>query len=129
MTVVAALAAIPKGLREPPLAEHRSLVQDYAEYRWSPRELSGGKFCEVVYTIIDGFSKGSYATKPAKPKDFVSACRALESRSNLPRSLQILVLRILPALYEVRNNRGVGHAGGDVQPNHMDATLVISVCN
>ena len=30
------------------------------------------------------------------------------------------------ALYEVRNNRGVGHVGGDVDPNHMDATLVVA---
>ena len=36
---------------------------------------------------------------------------------------------MLPALYEVRNNRGVGHAGGDVDPNHMDATVVLSTCN
>jgi hypothetical protein len=36
---------------------------------------------------------------------------------------------MLPALYEVRNRRGVGHAGGDVDPNHMDATLVVSMCN
>jgi hypothetical protein len=36
---------------------------------------------------------------------------------------------MLPALYEVRNNRGVGHVGGDVDPNHMDATLVSSMCN
>jgi len=34
--------------------------------------------------------------------------------------------RILIAVYEVRNNRGVGHVGGDVNPNRMDATFVIS---
>ncbi|HEV2263227.1 MAG TPA: hypothetical protein VGR79_01710 [Stellaceae bacterium] len=32
-------------------------------------------------------------------------------------------------MYEVRNNRGVGHVGGEVDPNHMDATLVVSMCN
>ena len=26
--------------------------------------------------------------------------------------------------YEIRNNRGVGHVGGDVDPNHMDAEAV-----
>jgi hypothetical protein len=31
------------------------------------------------------------------------------------------------ALYEIRNNRGVGHVGGDVDPNHMDAVLVLSM--
>ena len=28
-------------------------------------------------------------------------------------------------LYEIRNNRGVGHAGGEVDPNEMDATAVL----
>jgi len=40
-----------------------------------------------------------------------------------------LIPRALPALYEVRNNRGVGHVGGDVDPNHMDATFVVSTVN
>jgi hypothetical protein len=36
---------------------------------------------------------------------------------------------MLPALYEVRNNRNVGHTGGDVDPNHMDSVAVLSKCN
>lgn len=129
MDVTKALADIPKGLRTPLLQEYRSITANYAEHRWSPSALSGGKFCEIVYTILDGHAKGSYQAKPSKPKDFVSACRKLENNTSVPRSFQILIPRMLPALYEVRNNRGVGHAGGDVDPNHMDATLVISMCN
>ncbi len=91
--------------------------------------MSGGHFCEIVYTIIDGFGTGSYASSPSKPANFVNACRALESRSHVPRSFQILIPRALPALYEIRNQRGVGHVGGDVDPNHMDATLVLNMCN
>jgi hypothetical protein len=59
----------------------------------------------------------------------VSACRKLESYKHVPRSFQILIPRTLPSLYEVRNNRGVGHVGGDVDSNHMDATFVASVSN
>lgn len=46
----------------------------------------------------------------------------------MPRSFQILVPRFLPALYEIRNNRGVGHVGGDVDSNQMDATAAVSLC-
>jgi hypothetical protein len=45
----------------------------------------------------------------------------------VPRSVQILIPRLIPALYEVRNNRGVGHTGGEVDPNHMDAVLVLQM--
>ena len=34
---------------------------------------------------------------------------------------------MLTALYEIRNNRGVGHVGGDVDPNLMDATAVVAM--
>lgn len=34
---------------------------------------------------------------------------------------------MLIALYEIRNNRGVGHVGGDVDPNHMDALCVLDM--
>lgn len=123
------LAAIPSPLRDPLLEEYRSIVQNFFERRWSPAELSGGKFSEIVYTILDGHAKKLYAAAPAKPANFVAACRALENNSGVPRSFQILIPRLLPALYEIRNNRGVGHIGGDVDPNHMDATAVLSNAN
>jgi hypothetical protein len=126
---MSALNDIPDGLRLPLLAEYQSIVQNYAEHRWTPSELSGGRFCEVVYTILRGYAEGSYAASPGKPDDFVSACRKLENNTNVPRSFRILIPRLLPALFEVRNNRGVGHVGGDVDPNHMDALFVLSNCN
>jgi hypothetical protein len=123
------LTAIPSTLRDPLLDEYKSIVQNFFERRWSPAELSGGKFSEIVYTILDGHAKKLYAAAPAKPANFVGACRALENNTGVSRSFQILIPRLLPALYEIRNNRGVGHAGGDVDPNHMDATAVLSSAN
>jgi hypothetical protein len=129
MIAGAPLAGIPRALRDPLLLEYESIVQNYAEHRWSPSELSGGRFCEVVYTVLDGHAKQAYAAAPAKPTNFPAACKALEQNGHAPRSFQILIPRLLPALYEVRNNRGVGHVGGDVDPNHMDATFVVTSCN
>ena len=129
ITPASALSAIPSGLRDPLLAEYRSITRHYAEHRWRPSELSGGIFCEIIYTILDGHAKGAYAASPSKPANFPEACRRLENNKDVPRSFQILIPRALPALYEIRNNRGVGHAGGDVDSNHMDATLVLGMSN
>ena len=120
---------IPEGLRIPLINEYNSIVQNYFEHRWSPSELSAGKFCEIVYNIILGFGTGSYPATPTKPRNFVDACKRLENNTTVPRSFQILIPRLLPALYEVRNNRGVGHIGGDVDPNQMDAHLTVSMCS
>ena len=98
------------------------------ERRWSPSELSGGLFCEIVYTIIDGMGRGSFPATPSKPNNIVVACRTLENLTSLPRSLRILIPRMLPPLYDIRNNRGVGHAGGDVDPNYMDSNAVTNMC-
>lgn len=126
-----ALKAIPAGLRDPLLKEFETIVQNFMERKWSPSELSGGRFSEIVYTILDGHARGSYAPAPKKPPNMVDDCRKLEgiTGAHIPRSFQILIPRVLPALYEVRNNRGVGHAGGDVDPNHMDALAVLSMCS
>lgn len=129
MDAASALSALPIVLRDELLAEYRSVIQNYSEHRWSPAELSGGRFCEIVYSIIFGYASGSYPSRASKPADFVGACRTLEKNTHVPRSFQILIPRILPALYEIRNNRGVGHVGGEVDPNHMDATFVVSSAN
>lgn len=122
-----ALSPIPEGLRRPLIDEFSNIVNNFMERKWLPAELSGGRFCEIVYTIIDGYSSGSYQPSPQKPHNFVDACRRLENNSNIPRSFQILIPRLLPALYEIRNNRNVGHVGGDVDPDHMDSSAVVSI--
>lgn len=124
-----ALAALPDGLRDPLIVEYQSIVQNFMERRWGPTELSGGRFCEIVYTVLDGHAKGVYASRPSKPRNFVDACRQLEQNTGVPRSFKILIPRFLPALYEIRNNRNVGHVGGDIDPNHMDSVAVLSTAN
>lgn len=124
-----ALASVPEGLRNPLLVEYRSITRNYAEHRWQPSELAGGLFCEIVYTILAGYAAGAYASTPSKPQNFPQACRNLENNKHVPHSFQILIPRMLPALYDIRNNRGVGHTGGDVNSNHMDATLVLGMSN
>lgn len=123
------LGSLPVGLRDLLLKEYQNIVQNYAESRWTPSELSGGKFCEIAFTIVEGHATGHYPTSPKKPRDFVGACRKLEQNTHVPRSFQILIPRVLPAIYEIRNNRGVGHIGGDVDSNYMDATFIVNNCN
>lgn len=129
VTAVQALSVVPSGLRLPLIAEYQSIVQNFLEHRWLPSELSGGRFSEIVYTILEGFGKNAYASAPKKPSNFKDACGKLESNSSVPRSFQILIPRLLPALYEIRNNRSVGHVGGDVNPNHMDSAAVLAMSN
>jgi hypothetical protein len=128
------LSGLPAELRDPLLATFHEIASNYIEHRWEPSELNGGKFCEVVFSIIDGAIKGRFPAKLAKPANMKDACQALER--NPPnaklvgdRSFRILIPRLLAVLYEIRNNRGVGHIGGDVNPNLMDATAVYNMAS
>lgn len=120
-----ALGHLPPGLRGELLTAYNAIVTNYRMCRWEPSELNGGKFCEVVYTILRGHVDGSFPARASKPSNMVDACRELEKATGT-RSVRIQIPRMLLALYEIRNNRGVGHVGGDVDANHMDAANVVA---
>jgi hypothetical protein len=122
------LAGLPTGLRKQLLDAFGEIVVNFRERRWEPAELNGGKLSEVVYSILKGYAAGKYPAKASKPKNMVDACKKLETEAaGTPRSIRIQIPRMLIALYEIRNNRNVGHVGGDVDPNHMDAVCVLQI--
>lgn len=128
------LAGLPEGLRAELIASYGAVCRNYSENRWEPAELNGGKLAEIVYTILHGALVGSYPESASKPQNMLDACRALESTPSDQsrvgdRSLRILIPRLLPVLYEIRNNRGVGHVGGDIDPSHEDAEAVLAMAN
>jgi hypothetical protein len=123
------LSALPSGLRDVLVESFNTIMKNFREGRWEPAELNGGKLCEITYTILKGYVDGKFPTAPSKPKNMVDACKELEKADQniFPRSVRIQIPRVIAALYEIRNNRGVGHVGGDVNPNHMDAVLVVEM--
>lgn len=118
---------LSKRLRRELLESFGKIVQDFAERRWEPAELNGGKLCEVALSIIRGMADGKYPARATKPKNMVQACQQMEHETVQPRSVRIQIPRMIVALYEVRNSRNVGHVGGDVDPNHMDAVCVLQM--
>ncbi len=129
LAVEKALSDLPEGLRSDLVSAYNEVVNNYRERRWEPSELNGGKLCEAVFTVAKGFLEGGkYPERATKPRRFPHACLALEEKYQAvpnSRSPRILIPRMMLGLYDVRNNRGVGHAGGDVSPNQMDATAVL----
>jgi hypothetical protein len=119
---------LPDTLRNELIKAFGQIVKNFRERRWEPAELNGGKLSEVVYSILKGYAAGAYPARAKKPRNMVDACRKLEQEAaSAPRSISIQIPRMLIALYEIRNNRNVGHVGGDVDPNHMDAVCVLQM--
>lgn len=127
-SIINLLAGIPSTLHEELMSCFKQIEKNFREGRWEPSELNGGKLCEVVYTILRGYIDNNFPASASKPRNMVDACRALEqSPATFPRSIRIQIPRMITALYEIRNNRGVGHVGGDVNPNKMDAICVLQM--
>ena len=122
-----ALGLLPSGLRNELTDEFSKIVRNYREGRWEAAELDGGRFCEIVYSVLRGYIDGGFPAAATKPANFPRACELLgqANKAEFPQSARLGIPRVLVALYEIRNNRGVGHVGGDVVANHMDATFVL----
>ena len=126
-----AIAGIPDTLRSELLARFNDVSRHYQRGHYEAAVLNAGKFCEVVYTILKGRADGKYPDRAEKPRDMVQACRNLENADAVVmggRALRIQIPRAIPPVYEIRNNRGTGHAGAEVDPNRMDADYVVHAC-
>lgn len=122
-----AFASLPGQLRADLLGAFEDIVKNYSEGRWEPAELNGGKLCEAAFTVCHGIATDAMPKAASKPRNMVSACLGLEQHTSALRSVRIQIPRMLVALYEIRNNRNVGHVGGEVNPNHMDALCVLQM--
>ena len=121
------LGGLPDGLRAELVDELGKIERNFREGRWEPAELDGGRLCEIVYSIVKGELDGSMPARARKPSDLVGSIRALEGYAATagPRSLRVTIPRVLLGIVDIRNDRDVGHVGGDVASNHMDATYVV----
>jgi hypothetical protein len=120
------IKTIPAGLRDPLLEEFEQALDEYRASDWEKVGLKAGKFCEIAYCICAGHANGKYATSPSKPSNFPQGCQQLEQHNGTKgRSMCMQVPKVLTALYELRNNRAIGHVSADISPNHMDAEFFL----
>jgi hypothetical protein len=122
------LESLPTALRSPLIAEFEAALSEYRAADWEKVGLKAGKFCEIAYCICLGHAEGKFPEKLRKPDNFPKACERLQDHNVVKgRSLCIQVPRVLVALYELRNNRAIGHVSSEISPNHMDAELYIRI--
>ena len=60
------LSSLPASLRDELVVEFNKILKNYRESRWEPTELNGGKLCEIIYTILEGYFCGTYAANASK---------------------------------------------------------------
>ncbi|MBS3160016.1 hypothetical protein J4436_04460 [Candidatus Woesearchaeota archaeon] len=120
-------SSMPKELRENLEKYFLEIIKNYKENRWEPSELNGAKFSEVVFRILEWHTNNSYTPFGTKIQPFNDKLKQFENKTNFSNSIKFHIPKMLAVIYSLRNDRGVSHVGGDVNPNHMDSVAIVYI--
>ena len=127
-----ALAGIPNAkLRAKLIDSYLDLKSAHLEARYDLAGLNAGKFCEVALRISQERVVGTSAPLGKRIASFADDCRSLVTSPSAaaPESVREIIPRALVFLYTVRNKRGIGHVGGDVDANRVDAMTMVQTAD
>lgn len=120
---------LPSEVVEALLVSYDELKQNYYIGKHEPSELNGGKFCEACIRILQHeTNSGTYIPIGVSILDLIGKLRDFEklATTSTNESFRIHIPRVLVTIYNIRNKRGVGHLGGDVNPNSADSSLLVA---
>ena len=93
--------------------------------------MAAGKVCECVLRLLQAEILKASTPFGQQIPDFASECRKLieSPKTAGVESLRVVMPRALVFIYTLRNKRGIGHVGGDVDANHIDAMTMARTCD
>jgi hypothetical protein len=96
---------------------------------WEPCIAKAGKFVEATLKAV-----GIHCSVPFETGRKFKADRLMNGLGNLPDgsfddSLRLAVPRACRVVYDIASNRGARHDPNEINPNAMDASLVVPVCS
>ena len=126
-----ALGAIAKNFRTKLIEHYLNLKRRLAGKEFEPAGLSAGKFSEIVLRTLQHSLTGSSIPFNRSIGNFPDECRKLITLPSTQgaESLRIIIPRGLAFLYTFRNKRNIGHVGGDVDPNEIDAVTMARIAD
>ncbi len=123
----AALTRVPKTLRTRVIERYETLKSQYLKGNHEACGMAAGRFAEVMIRILQNELTGSYTPLGDQLRPFDQEIGALGQlpKTAGPDSLRLIMPRALGFLYTLRNKRGIGHEGGDVDANEIDAATCV----
>lgn len=127
LSIEEALAGISPAFRNRLVKDYNGMKTAYFDGEFDSCGLRAGRFCEVAIRLLQKELTGNYTPFGSKLPSFKDECDKLEKTPKTAgvESVRILIPRALSFLYTLRNKRGIGHEGGDVDANEIDAATII----
>ena len=131
VTFEIALSGIATAFRTRLLNAYNGLKTAYLDGSFDACGLRAGRFCEVLLRWVQQELTGSHTPFGTKLPNFKDECDKLEQtpKTTGHESVRILIPRALSFLYTLRNKRGIGHEGGDVDANEIDAATAVRIAD
>jgi hypothetical protein len=126
LTLDAALASVPKMFRQRLIDAYLSVKKNCLEARYDAAGMATGKVCEVALRLLQSKVLGTFTPFGTRITNYADECRRLTvapvTAGN--ESERAVIPRALVFLYTMRNKRGIGHVGGDVDANVIDVATM-----
>ncbi len=124
-------ASIPKELVDDLLNSYENLRKYYFLKDYISAGVRAGRFSETGMRILQHIAFQSYTPLTSQLNSFPAEVKRLADvqASLLNESIRLLIPKTLQVVYDLRNKRDLGHVGGDVDNNFVDATLALTCCS
>ena len=124
-----ALADISSSFRSRLIDAYLDLKKNCAEARYDGAGIAAGKLCEVTLRLLQQEVHRSFTPFGTKINNYADECRRLITAPSTSgnESERVVLPRALVFLYTMRNKRGIGHIGGDVDANAIDVATIARV--
>ena len=121
-----ALANIPAKFKKQLIDVYLEIKRNQSESRFDSTGLSAGKFCEVVIRLLQHEVFGNSTPFGKKIPNMADECRKIitSQKSSATESIRNIIPRAIIFIYTLRNKRGIGHVGGDVDANAIDSMTI-----
>ncbi|EPG66443.1 hypothetical protein [Leptospira wolffii] len=107
----------------------KSLISFYTKDNYEVVGLLTGKFSELMLRVLQKELNQTVIPEGSSIGNFADEVRKIISlpASAGNESLRIIIPRAIVYLYTLRNKRGIGHLGGDVQANEIDIRISVDL--
>lgn len=126
-----ALGGIDKPLRDRILKSYLEVRAGFSEGQYDAAGLRAGVFAEAVVRFLQQELTGSHTPFGTSLPNFTDLCRSFErlDKTKGHESLRVILPRALLFIYTLRNKRGIGHVGGDIEANEIDAATCLRIAD